>query len=91
MLNRSYNKGRPRAVAQSAKDAWRSHRSPNLTAVLAAHLGVSKAAVSKWRQVPEDRLAAVADFLGRRPADLRPDLYPAPWDALLPTQTRGAR
>ncbi len=74
MLNRTYNRGRPRAVAQIAKDAWAEHRHPSYTAPLARHLGLSKAAVSKWRQVPEDRLDEVAVLLNIPRALLRPDL-----------------
>lgn len=74
MLNRTYNRGRPRAVAQIAKDAWKEHRRSSYTAPLAKALGLSKAAVSKWRQVPEDRLDEVAALLNISRSTLRPDL-----------------
>jgi len=41
---------------------------------LAARLNISPSAISMWDQVPTDRVAAVADFTGIPPRDLRPDL-----------------
>lgn len=72
--NRTYAKGRERAVPDIAKYAWARHRRPEYTALLARELGVSKAAVSKWKHIPEDRLDAVSDALGISRALLRPDL-----------------
>lgn len=73
-MNRVYHKGRKRPP-ESAKQAWAEHRHPSYTAPLARYLGLSKAAVSKWRQVPEDRVDDVAAFLGLSRAQLRPDLF----------------
>lgn len=77
----------PRAIK-----AWHAHR-PNFFGTrtdknllsLAKHLGVSQAATSRWKQVPDYRLTATAAFLGVAESDLRPDLFPAssPWDELL--------
>ena len=41
---------------------------------LADKLGINHSAVGKWRQVPEQRLAAVAAATGIAAEDLRPDL-----------------
>lgn len=41
---------------------------------IAAHFGISPAAVSRWRRVPEARLEGVAEVTGIKPAKLRPDL-----------------
>ena len=61
-MNRAYHKGRKRP-SQSAKRVWDTYRHPSFTAKLAKALGISKAAVSKWQQVPEDRLDVVADIM----------------------------
>lgn len=71
-----------KAALPSAVGAWRKHR-PKAVKALALHIGVTQPAVSKWRQVPADRLKLVAEFLDLPPKTLRPDLYPAePWSAL---------
>lgn len=41
---------------------------------LAAHLNISPSAISMWRQVPNERIGAVASFTGIPPHVLRPDL-----------------
>lgn len=62
--------------------AWNSHR-PGDIGALARHLGVTQPAVSKWRQVPEARLASVAAWLGVPEHALRPDIrFPDPWSIL---------
>jgi pyruvate kinase len=43
---------------------------------IATALGISTAAVSQWRRVPEDRVGEVAKLFGTTPAELRPDLAP---------------
>jgi DNA-binding transcriptional regulator YdaS (Cro superfamily) len=69
-------------VHQDAIWAWNHYR-PKEIGDLARHLGISSPAVSKWKQVPADRLDAVAAWLGTTPDDLRPDLYKVdPWAAL---------
>lgn len=75
-MNRLRKNGRPpmddRAVA-----AWRHYRHQIVsTRSLAKHLGVSQPAVSKWQQVPKERLAAVAAYIGVPAYALRPDLDP---------------
>lgn len=65
-------------LPKSAKDAWASLRMPEYTAILADGLGISKAAVSKWKQVPVNRVADVARILGLPQTLLRPDL-PTLW------------
>ena len=72
-MNRAYHKGRKRP-SQSAKRVWDTYRHPGFTAKLAKALGISKAAVSKWQQVPEDRLDVVAEIMEIPRGVLRPDL-----------------
>ena len=72
-MNRAYHKGRKRP-SQSAKRVWDTYRHPSFTAKLAKALGLSKAAVSKWQQVPEDRLDIVAEIMELPRGVLRPDL-----------------
>ena len=43
---------------------------------IAVTLGVSRAAVSQWRRVPERHLTTVARITGISKRVLRPDLYP---------------
>lgn len=51
---------------------------------LASLLGISTPAVSKWREVPSERVIACCGAVGWAitPHELRPDLYPNPDDAL---------
>ena len=42
---------------------------------LAKELGISTAAVAKWRRVPAERVVAVARITGLPREQLRPDLY----------------
>lgn len=42
---------------------------------VAAHLGISRAAVSVWRKVPLRHLRAIAKLTGLPPERLRPDLF----------------
>ena len=64
-------------------------RDPSLEALLAMRgavtriataLGISTAAVSQWKRVPDDRVADVARALGVPPETVRPDLGPVPPD-----------
>ncbi|MBP0492111.1 hypothetical protein [Roseomonas indoligenes] len=48
-----------------------------LMARVASRLGLSRAAVAMWREVPSKHLQAVADETGIPAADLRPDLAAA--------------
>jgi pyruvate kinase len=45
---------------------------------IATELGISTAAVSQWKRVPDDRVADVARILGLPPTTLRPDLATPP-------------
>ncbi len=45
---------------------------------IATELGISTAAVSQWKRVPDDRVADVARILGLAPTALRPDLAAPP-------------
>lgn len=45
---------------------------------IAEATGISTAAVSQWKRVPERHVLAVSKITGIAPHDLRPDLYPAP-------------
>ncbi len=62
-------------------------RDPHLEALLAMRgavtriataLGISTAAVSQWKRVPDDRVAEVARALGVPPEQVRPDLAEVP-------------
>jgi pyruvate kinase len=62
-------------------------RDPNLEALLArrgtvkqiaAALGISTAAVSQWKRIPEDRVSELSKALNLPPESLRPDLAPTP-------------
>jgi pyruvate kinase len=51
--------------------------SPRLAVTeIAEALGVSRAAVSQWRRVPERHVAIVARITGISKRRLRPDLFP---------------
>jgi hypothetical protein len=52
----------------------RAHR--GMAAGLAAHLGVSRAAVSRWIMIPAEQVGSVADYTGYPRCRLRPDLWP---------------
>jgi DNA-binding transcriptional regulator YdaS (Cro superfamily) len=69
----------PKPVDPRAIRAWKKHR-PTSPMLLAMALEITGPAVSKWRYVPKDRVAAVAQQLGLKPEDLRPDLLP--WEQL---------
>jgi pyruvate kinase len=43
---------------------------------IAAAVGISRAAVSQWRRVPEKHVAVVAKLTRISRKRLRPDLYP---------------
>jgi DNA-binding transcriptional regulator YdaS (Cro superfamily) len=51
---------------------------------LAAFLDISPAAVSKWDEIPTDRVLAVSEFTNWKmtPHQFRPDIYPHPQDGL---------
>lgn len=70
--------GRPKADPRAVR-AWKEHRTKAIPIKpLADTLDISKPAISKWRQVPESRLSAVAEYLGLSKSDLRPDIYAPP-------------
>jgi len=59
-----------------AMDQIRATR--GLMAKTAKALGITRAAVVKWRQVPPARVHAVSRVTGLPPHRLRPDLFPEP-------------
>lgn len=67
---------------------WADWRGRINLSALADELGLTRAAVSAWRQVPPVHARRVAAWLGTDPASLRPDIFPAstaapdPWSAL---------
>jgi pyruvate kinase len=74
-------------------------RDPSLEALLtqrgavtriATALGISTAAVSQWKRVPDDRVAEVARTLGVAPEAIRPDLGPVPPEAPRPAPRLGS-
>lgn len=56
---------------------------------IAQGLGISTAAVSQWRRVPDDRVVEVARILALAPEEVRPDL--APEAAMLAAAVPGPR
>lgn len=42
---------------------------------LAAHLGISRQAVSRWTKIPMRHLAAISEITGMQPHELRPDVF----------------
>jgi DNA-binding transcriptional regulator YdaS (Cro superfamily) len=46
-------------------------------AKLARELGITPSAISQWRRIPTERVAAVSAIVGIPAADLRPDLAAA--------------
>jgi hypothetical protein len=70
--NRFYPRGKP--IAQSARDAWATLRRREYVGILSKTLNTSRAAISKWKQVPESRLDDVSRILGIPRNALRPDL-----------------
>lgn len=58
---------------------------------IATELGISTAAVSQWRRVPEERVMDVARILGLAPAEIRPDLAAPPATRPEPPPRLGAR
>jgi hypothetical protein len=59
-------------------DRIRAH--PGLLADIAYQLGVTRAAVTKWKRVPAERVLAVEAITGISRHDLRPDIYPPPYE-----------
>lgn len=47
----------------------------NAVKEIALACGISPAAVSQWRRVPERHLEVVAALVGMTPTELRPDLF----------------
>lgn len=68
-------------MTEAADKAWTDLRTQLKLTALAGHLGISRAAVSAWSRVPEDRVDAVAEYLRVTPHQLRPDLRD-PWETL---------
>jgi pyruvate kinase len=73
----------PRPIHRLERDAAleRALRTRMAVTEIAEALGVSRAAVSQWRRVPEKHLAAVARITGISKRQLRPDLFPARCEA----------
>lgn len=53
-------------------------RSQKLGSKIARRLGITRQAISLWREVPWNRVLVVADVTGRPPYLIRPDIYPPP-------------
>jgi len=75
-MTSSRKNGRP-PMDRRAVAAWRHYRGHiDSLSRLARHVGVSQPAVVKWQQVPKERLAVVAAYIGIPAHLLRPDLDP---------------
>jgi Putative antitoxin of bacterial toxin-antitoxin system, YdaS/YdaT len=46
-----------------------------LSLKVAKACGVTRGAVYQWKRVPTDHIHAVADLIGVRPEDIRPDIF----------------
>ncbi len=64
------------ANLESLKGLDRLRAIRGMAARVARGLGVSQAAVSKWPEVPAERVLTVARITGIPRGELRPDLYP---------------
>jgi DNA-binding transcriptional regulator YdaS (Cro superfamily) len=69
----------PRPIQRAERDPALEQALNTRMAVteIAETLGISRAAVSQWRRVPEKHLAVVARITRISKRRLRPDLYPA--------------
>jgi DNA-binding transcriptional regulator YdaS (Cro superfamily) len=47
-----------------------------MAGAIAAHLGITASAVSRWDMIPAERVGPVADYTGWARSRLRPDLWP---------------
>jgi len=65
--------GKPSA-SLSGIELIKAHR--GMAGALAAHLGITPSAVSRWGIIPAERVGAVADYTGWPKHRLRPDLWP---------------
>ena len=67
----------PRPIHRMERDAAleRALRTRMAVTEIAEAIGVSRAAVSQWRRVPERHLTAVARITGMAKRELRPDLF----------------
>ena len=51
---------------------------PAIVNEIMAVCGITRPAIWQWRQVPRDRVLAVAKIMGIKPYVIRPDFYPPP-------------
>lgn len=67
----------PRPIQRAERDPILEQALNTRMAVtqIAETIGISRAAVSQWRRVPEKHVAAVAKITGISKRRLRPDLY----------------
>lgn len=63
-------------LMKTPEQAWAEQRKTANLPRLAKHLAIKRQAPYGWKAVPPTRCLAVAAFLGVKPSDLRPDLYP---------------
>ena len=43
--------------------------------ILARKLGITRQAVSKWRQIPVEHIHVIAKMVRMKPEELRPDIF----------------
>ncbi len=65
-------------MAISPSEAWDEIRPMLNFSELARKLGISRAAVSAWDYVPEDRVEEVSEYTHIPPEKIRPDKFPGP-------------
>ncbi|GCE80342.1 hypothetical protein MSKU3_1817 [Komagataeibacter oboediens] len=61
---------------------------------IAALCGVTPGAVCQWNRVPKRHVETLAGYLGKKPSELRPDIFAmasfSPTTVINPTEQRGA-
>jgi hypothetical protein len=66
----------------SPEKAWAYARKGRNMAELARQIKISRAALYKWKRVPEHRLKLVSRLTGVPRETLRPDFFCDPWSQL---------
>jgi Putative antitoxin of bacterial toxin-antitoxin system, YdaS/YdaT len=68
-------KGKKPAKIKRDKIMTRIFSEWGLSLKVAKACGVTRGAVNQWKRVPTDHMHAVADLIGMRPEDIRPDIF----------------
>lgn len=65
-------------MSKTPQDAWLSVRAFLNFAEVARAIGITRASISAWPYVPEERVEAVSEATKIPCHELRPDVYPPP-------------